>query len=173
MTPTLAAELAMTGSFVVCSVVAYLLAVPWARTVGVRKALVPLLGVHTGRHVALQLLSAQQLGAFGISDAGRDEIIYGDVAGMILALVALVAVHQCWRSWRAFTWAFVAATALDLGNSLVVGLREELFGVAQNVSWLILTFYVPLLWVTLALVVWALIVLRVPKQRVAPPSVLA
>src|SRR5262245_9103669 len=165
MTPTLAAELAMTGSFVVCAVVAYLFVVPWARTVGGREALVPLLGVHTGRHVALQLLSAQQLGAFGISEAGRDEIIYGDGAGMILAVVAAVAVHQCWRSWRTFTWAFVAATAVDLGNSLVVGLREELFGVAQNVSWLILTFYVPLLWVTLALVVWGLIVLRDPNSE--------
>ena len=165
MTPTLAAELAMTGSFLVCVIVGYLFLVPWARTVGRRKALVPLLGVHTGRHVALQLLSAQQLGAFRISDAGRDEIIYGDVAGMILALVALVAVHQCWKSWQALTWAFVAATVLDLGNSLVVGLREELFGVAQNVSWLILTFYVPLLWVTLALVVWGLIVLRDPNSE--------
>src|SRR5262245_51657842 len=163
MTPTLAAELAMTASFMVCVVVAHLFAVPWARAVGVRKALVPLLGVHTGRHVALQLWSAQQLGAFGISDAGRDQIISGDVIGTILALVALVAVHRCWRSWRAFTWAFVAATLLDLGNALVVGVREDLFGVAQNVSWLILTFYVPLLWVTLALVVWALIVLRDPK----------
>src|SRR5262245_52584065 len=165
MTPTLAAELAMTASFVVCAVVAYLFAVPWGRTVGVRKALVPLLSVHTARHVALQLVSAQQLGAFGISDAGRDEIVYGDVAGMILALVALVAVHLGWRSWRAFTWAFVAATALDLGNALVVGLREELFAMAQNISWLILTFYVPLLWVTLALIVWALIVVGDPNSK--------
>src|SRR5262249_43009627 len=165
MTPPLAAELAMMASFVVCAVVAFLVVVPWARTVGRRKALAPLLGVHTGRHVALQLLSAQQLGAFGISNAGRDEIIYGDVAGMILALVALVAVHQGWKSWRALTWAFVAATALDLGNSLVVGLREELFGVAQNVSWLILTFYVPLLWVTLSLVFLGLIVLRDPNSE--------
>jgi hypothetical protein len=84
---------------------------------------------------------------------------------MILALVALVAVHLGWRSWRAFTWAFVAVTALDLGNSLVVGLREELFAVAQNLSWLILTFYVPLLWVTLALIVWALIVLLDPNSE--------
>jgi hypothetical protein len=165
MTPTLAAELAMTASFVVCAVVASLFVVPWARTVGGRRALVPLLGVHIGRHIALQLLSAQQLGGFGISDAGRDEIMYGDVAGMILALVALVAAHQGWRLWRAFAWAFVAATALDLGNALVVGLREELFAMAQNVSWLILTFYVPLLWVTLALVVWDLVVLRDPNSE--------
>ena len=80
-------------------------------------------------------------------------------------LVALVAAHQGWRSWRAFAWAFVAATALDLGNALVVGLREELFAMAQNVSWLILTFYVPLLWVTLALVVWDLVVLRDPNSE--------
>ena len=45
----------------------------------------------------------------------------------------------------------------DLGNALVLGLREELFARASGVSWLILTFYVPALWVTIGLVVWQLV----------------
>jgi len=44
----------------------------------------------------------------------------------------------------------------DLGNALVVGLREELFERATGVSWLILTFYVPALWLTTALTAWQL-----------------
>ena len=68
---------------------------------------------------------------------------------MVLALTALVAVNRGWTMWRPLAWLFVVATVVDLTNALVVGLREELFPQAQNVSWLIPTFYVPLLWVTL------------------------
>jgi hypothetical protein len=45
---------------------------------------------------------------------------------------------------------------LDLGNAAVMGIREHLFDKATDVSWLILTFYVPALWVSVALVVWRL-----------------
>jgi hypothetical protein len=51
---------------------------------------------------------------------------------------------------------FVAATVLDLGNAAVMGIREGLFDKAADVSWLILTFYVPALWVSVVLVAWAL-----------------
>jgi hypothetical protein len=46
-------------------------------------------------------------------------------------------------------WVFVAETVLDLANSTIAGIREELFSTASGVTWLILTFYVPLLWVSL------------------------
>ena len=59
--------------------------------------------------------------------------------------------------WKPLTWLFVFATAVDLGNALVVGLREDLFERASGVSWLILTFYVPALWLTTGLVVWQLV----------------
>jgi hypothetical protein len=49
------------------------------------------------------------------------------------------------------------ATVVDLGNALVLGLREDLFARASGVSWLILTFYVPAFWVTTGLVVWQLL----------------
>ncbi len=48
-------------------------------------AIVPLVWVHAFRHIALQLFSHQAAG-FPISDAARDQIAYGNLAGMILAL---------------------------------------------------------------------------------------
>ncbi len=45
------------------------------------------------RYVALQTVSAQHAW-FPISDAGRDKIIYGDVAGAILAALAIVALRR-------------------------------------------------------------------------------
>jgi hypothetical protein len=53
-------------------------------------------------------------------------------------------------------WVFVAATVIDLGNAAVMGIREDLFDKAADVSWLILTFYVPALWVSVVLVAWRL-----------------
>jgi hypothetical protein len=50
----------------------------------------------------------------------------------------------------------VAATVIDLSNAAVIGIREDLFDKAADLSWLILTFYVPALWVSLALVAWRL-----------------
>jgi hypothetical protein len=45
------------------------------------------------------------------------------------------------------------------------GIREDLFDKAADVSWLILTFYVPALWVSVVLVAWRLWMGR--NERVA------
>jgi hypothetical protein len=53
-------------------------------------------------------------------------------------------------------WALVAATIVDLVNATIAGVREQLFATAAGLTWLILTFYVPLLWVSIGLIVWQL-----------------
>jgi hypothetical protein len=53
-------------------------------------------------------------------------------------------------------WVFVAATVIDLTNAAVMGIRQDPFDKAADVSWLILTFYVPALWVSVVLVAWRL-----------------
>src|SRR5262249_17808817 len=49
------------------------------------------------------------------------------------------------------TWLFAAETALDLANSTIAGINEHLFETAAALTWLILTFYVPILWISLGL----------------------
>ena len=156
MSLTVAAAVAMSISFVVCAFAAVSYVVPWLKARPWPQAITPLLAVHLFRHIALQLVSAQRFG-FDVSNAGRDEIVYGDLAGMTLALLALAAIRFGSMLWKMLTWLFVIATVVDLGNALVVGLREDLFARASGVSWLILTFYVPALWVTTGLVVWQLV----------------
>jgi len=153
---TIAAAIAMSASFVAGAFAAVSYVAPWLKTRAWPQAITPLLAVHLFRHVALQLVSAQRFG-FDISNAGRDEIVYGDLAGLSLALVALAAIRLGLTLWKPLTWLFVLATVADLGNALVVGLREDLFERASGVSWLILTFYVPALWLTTGLVVWQLV----------------
>jgi len=107
------------------------------------------------RYVALQIFSAQQFG-FTVSDAARDQIAYGDVVAALLAFCAIVALRYWNRLAVPILWLFVGVAALDLANSTIVGLKEHLFQSASAVTWLILTFYVPVLWVSLALLVWQL-----------------
>ncbi len=159
MDPTLALLLANTLSFVLYLIIALWYAVPWLRRKERAAALAPLLWVHAFRHVALQVFSAQRAG-LAVPDHLRDQIAYGDVAGMVLAVLALVALRAQARVAIPLVWLFVVATAADLLNSLVGGMREGMLGHANGVTWLILVFYVPALWTTLALVVWQLVARR-------------
>jgi hypothetical protein len=152
---TAAALVAMALSFVVFATAAAWYAVPRMRAVALAAAITPLLWIHTFRYVALQLISAQEFG-FGIPNSTRDQIVYGDLVGMVLALATLYALRFRWRSAIPLAWVFVVATVLDLSNAAVMGIREDLFDKATDVSWLILTFYVPALWVSVVLVAWRL-----------------
>lgn len=155
MTPTSAGLLAMTLSFVVMAAAAVWYVAPWLKVADWTTGLTVLLWVHAFRYVALQIFSAQ-LAGFAVSDAGRNQIAWGDVFAALLAISAIVALRHRHRLAVPILWLFVAAAALDLANSTIVGMREQLFASASGVTWLILTFYVPLLWVSLALLVWRL-----------------
>ena len=155
MSTDAAAQLAMTINLVTLVVLAVWRFVPWSRERSLAGALTPLVAIHTGRTVALQLYSSQANG-FDVSDSTRNEIIWGDFAGAVLAIVTLVLLWLAPRYVRPVAWALVVITVVDLLNALIEGIREELLGKATDVSWLILTFYVPLLWVSIGLVAWLL-----------------
>lgn len=150
-----AAALASVLSFVIFAIMAAWYVAPWLATRHRAEALTPLLWIHAFRHIALQIFSAQKFG-FAVSDGARDEIAAGDVTGVILAVIALVALHYRSRIAPLLVWLFVAETLFDLVNATIAGVREQLFASAAGLTWLILTFYVPLLWVSLGLIVWQL-----------------
>ena len=150
-----AAQLAMTINFVTLIVLALWRVVPWTRDRSIVDALVPFVAFHTARTVALQLYSAQQNG-FEVDDGVRNQIIWGDQLGAVLAIATLVALWKAPRLALPLGWVLVVATVIDLANALVAGIRNELLAGATDVSWLILTFYVPGLWVSIALVAWLL-----------------
>jgi len=75
---------------------------------------------------------------------------------MILAVISIVALHYRVRMAPVLVWVLVAETIVDLVNATIAGVREQLFVTASGLTWLILTFYVPLLWVSVGLIVWQL-----------------
>ncbi len=164
MSTDAAAQLAMTANVATLIVLARWLFVPWSRRQNLATALLPLVAIHTGRTVALQLYSAQANG-FDVTDSTRNEIVWGDVAGAALAVVTLILLWLAPRYARPVAWVLVVATVVDLANALIEGIRESLLGKATDVSWLILTFYVPLLWVSIGLIAWLLATRSGPVGR--------
>ena len=150
-----AGALASVLSFIMFAIMAVLYVAPWLATRQRPEALTVLLWIHAFRHVALQIYSAQQFG-LAVSDAARDQIAIGDVIAAILAVISIVALDYRVRMASVLIWVFVAEATLDLVNSTIAGVREQLFATASGLTWLILTFYVALLWVSLGLIVWQL-----------------
>ena len=156
MSLTAAGLIATAISFVAFIALATWYVGPWMRRQPLAVALSLPLWVHAFRYVALQIFSAQHFG-FRISDAAANEIAWGDVAGAGLALLALWLLRSGSRAAVPVVWIFVVESALDLLNATVMGIRERALESAFAVTWLILNMYAPLLWVTLALVVWRLV----------------
>src|SRR5262245_34092382 len=151
---TSAAILALAMSFLIYGIATLWYVVPWMRTRSFEAAVTPLLWMHTFRYVALLLVSAQQFG-LAASDTAIREIVFADLAGVVLAVVALMWARRQWRGTKFFVWLLVLATIVDLTNALRIGLAEDLFASAHDVSLTILTFLVPLLWISVGLMVWA------------------
>src|SRR5258706_3915839 len=145
-----AAALAQMSSLVVFATMAKWYVVPWIKSRGRADALIAVLWAHAFRYVALQVYAAQQAG-FPISDDGRDQIVHGDLAGMILSMIAMVALRHRARWSIALVWLLVAQTAIDTVSNVTNGVREHLFGAANGVTWMVVSFYVPLLMVSLVL----------------------
>jgi len=153
MSLTLAAALANALNLVIFIMMTAWYVIPWLARRERADALVPLLWIQAFRHVALQIFSAQRFG-FAVSDAGRDQIAAGDLIGMFLAIAAISSLRYRWRIAPLLIWALVAETAFDLVYTTALGVREQLFASASGLTWLIVCFYVPLLWISLGLVVW-------------------
>lgn len=156
MDTTQALLAANTLSLVVYVILAVWYVVPLMRKQPWNVALAPLLWLHAFRHVALQVYSAQKAG-LAIPDQLRDQIAFGDVAGMLLAVFCLIALRKPAGLAIPLIWLFVLVTLADLLNAMIVGMREGMLGAAHGVTWLILAFYVPALWTTLTLIVWQLV----------------
>jgi len=162
---TAAGLIAMAISFVAFITIAVWYVAPWMRERPLAVALAVPLWVQAFRYVALQIFSAQQFG-FRISDAAANEIAWGDVAGAVLALVALWLLRRGSRAAIPVVWVFVVESTVDLLNATVMGIRERAQETAFAATWLILNIYTVMLWVTLALIIWRLVV----APRMADPT---
>ena len=123
---------------------------------------------HAFRHVAMQIFSA---GEFGLdaSEGALRAIAFGDLVSAALALAALWMIRTRSTGALAVTWVFAIVASADLISATAIGVNESLVDTASNVSWVILAFYVPFLWVTIVMVFWQLLARR-SEVRGSPAS---
>ena len=129
--------------------------IPWLNRQARADALIALLWIHVFRYVALQVYTAQRDG-FPISDAGATEIVIGDVTGAIVAFITIILLRHRSRFAIPLAWLLFAETAYDTVSNIHGGIREHLMGSANGVTWLILSFFVPLVVVSSLLIAWQL-----------------
>jgi len=156
LNPTDASLVATSIGFVVFILVAAWYAVPWMNRRPLAIALSLPLWIHAFRFVALQAFSAQRFG-FRIPENLARQIVWGDVAGAVLALAALWLLRAHSRAAIVVIWLFVVETVADFVNASAISIRERTSETAHALTWLILNLFVPLLVVSLALVVWQLV----------------
>jgi hypothetical protein len=133
---------------------------PWLKSRPRADALIALLWVHVFRFVALQVFAAQQHG-FPISDEGAMDIVLGDIAGALMAFIAIALLRYRVRLAIPLVWVLVAETAYDTVTNIQGGVREHLMGAASDMTWFVLVFYVPMVVVSTVLIAWQLCWLRI------------
>jgi hypothetical protein len=153
LTPAQASAQFMT--LIVFAAIARWYVIPWLNGLARADALTALLWVHVFRYVALQVFAAQHDG-FPISDGGAMEIVVGDVAGAVIAFIAIGLLRRRIRFAVPLVWLLVLETAYDTVTNIHGGVQEHLMGAASGVTWMVLTFFVPMVVVSGVLMAWQL-----------------
>src|SRR5262245_58889237 len=166
MTQATALLLAQLFSLTTFFIAAMFYFVPWTHMQDRAAALQPLIWIQAFRFIALQSFSAQASGSMPISDGMRDQIVFGDIIGAALAIITIVALHYRIRVAVWLAWLVVAETIFDFGNNIARAAREHVDGLASGTTWMIQTFYLPLIVLAVIFTVWQLISRRHEKMSV-------
>jgi len=142
-------------SLIVFAAAARWYVIPWLNSCTRADALSALLWVQVFRYVALQVFSAQRDG-FPISDGHAMEIVAGDVAGAVIAFVTIALLRYRVRLAVPLAWLLALETVYDTINNIQEGVREHLMAAASGVTWMVVTYFVPMVVVSCALLIWQL-----------------
>lgn len=153
-----------TLSFLVYVMLAAWYVAPRLTALPLEAALMPLVWVHAFRHVGLTILAPGAADP-GIPIALPTMIAYGDLASGMLALIALFALRWKLAGAIALVWVFNVVGVADLASATVQGIRHQVFTYPLGVNWLIVTFYVPALWVSSFMIFHRLLKPRVAATR--------
>ena len=97
---------------------------------------------------------------------------------MILAVAAIAALRARSRLSMHLVLLLVAETVTFIATLILGRGREGMAAVATGINWLVQSFYVPLVPVTLGLIIWQLVSpaaspspIRVPPSKSCPPRI--
>jgi hypothetical protein len=133
---------------------------PSVRRRALASALIMLLWFHAFRHVAMQIFSASEIGGLKATQTTQQSIAFGDLATAGLAVATIVVLHLRLDAGRWLAWVTAVVGTIDPLSATIVGIGEHLTDTATDLSWFILAFYVPILWVTAVILFWQLFTRR-------------
>ncbi|MCI0553117.1 MAG: hypothetical protein L0287_19390 [Anaerolineae bacterium] len=136
-----------TLSLIVYTLIAKWYVWPRLTALPLHEALVPLLFVHTLRHVGMTVLVA------GVVDPDVPQsftvpLAYGDLVAALLALFSIFALRGRWSLVLPLVWVFNIWGFVDLLNAAYQGIRIDATRYDLGAGWFIPTFFVPALYVT-------------------------
>ena len=111
-----------------------------------RTVLVPILLLHSFRHLGLMFLAPGATYA-GIPMQFANPAAFGDLLAALLALVAIAAVAMNWKTARLLVWIFCVEGTLDLATAIVLATVYGAHAFMGPAYW-IPAFWVPALLVT-------------------------
>lgn len=157
MSPTFLFGLQIASSLLTYGLIARWYLVPRLRRLDLVAALTPLLLFHTFRTIGLIFLIPSVVGA-PLPESFAAPAAYGDLATVVLAFLALIALRAGWRGALFVVWAFSVAGLLDFTVAFTQGLSLDM--IAQYTlgpGWFIPTFAVPAFAVVHGLIIWLLL----------------
>ncbi len=133
-------------STLVFGIAAKLYVLPRLQELSPRTVLLPILLLHSTRHLGLMFLAPGATYA-GIPTPFAYPAAFGDLLAALLALAAIPAVATNWKGARALVWIFNVEGTLDLGVAIALA---TLYGAAPYMgpAYWIPAFWVPALLVT-------------------------
>lgn len=143
MDPTTIFLTQLATSVLVFSLLARWVLEPWLGDKPLRIALMILIAPHALRHIGLSFLVPGVVNP-ALPATFASAAAYGDFAAGLLAVLALLALRNHWRSAIPIAWAFSLVGIVDLGNAL----RQAAVIPYLEAAWFIPTLFVPLLLVT-------------------------
>ncbi len=131
------------------------------------KAIEWLLWVHVFRYAPLTLYAPGQVDPAIPADVAA-VVAYGDFVSALVALAALCALRARWRSAIALVWLFTAVGVGDLALATWKAVGAQMYTFFMGWNWYILNFYVPMLVVGHALIVYLLVTLPAFFESISP-----
>jgi hypothetical protein len=127
-------------------IAARLYLLPRLQDLSPRSVLLPILLLHTFRHLGMMFLAPGAVYA-GIPMAFAYPAAFGDLLAALLALLAIPAVAMNWKSARLLVWIFSIEGTLDLVAAIVLATAYGAHAFMGPAYW-IPAFWVPALLVT-------------------------
>ena len=149
-------NLQSTFSLVAFALVARWHVAPRLSKTSIEDYLLPLAWVHVFRYVVLTLLVPGQVSPTVPAHAAN-LIAYGDLASALLALVSVVFLKYRFAGALAVAWIFNLVGSADIVVAVGTAMNAKLADIPIGFNWYIVNFYVPLLIVTHAMMIYRLV----------------